>query len=77
MSGPINGISKTSLWAAWKEVRIEVKNSTVRDIVDFLDYDIQPDVWIDRLLGQIAAGSYEPQTPSRFALAKSGGLKDD
>lgn len=75
MPGPISGISKTSLWAAWKEVRAEVRNSTVRDIVDFLDYDIHPDVWIDRLLSQIAAGTYEPQTPFRFALAKSGGFK--
>lgn len=75
MPGPISGINKTSLWSAWKEVRAEARNSTVRDIVDFLDYDIQPDVWIHRLLGHIAAGTYEPQTPSRFALAKSGGFK--
>ena len=75
MPGPISGISKTSLWAAWKEVRTEVKNSTVRDIADFLDYDIDPDVWIARLLTQIKTGSYEPQAPLRFALAKSGGFK--
>jgi len=75
MPGAISGISKTSLWAAWKEVRAEVRNSTVRDIVDFLDYDIQPDVWISRLLAQIVAGTYEPQTPLRFALAKSGGFR--
>lgn len=75
MPGPISGISKTSLWAAWKEVRTEVKNSTVRDIVDFLDYDIEPDVWIARVLTQIKTGTYEPQPPLRFALAKSGGFK--
>jgi hypothetical protein len=75
MPGPISGISKSSLWAAWKEVRTEVKNSTVRDVVDFLDYDIDPDIWIVRLLNQIKNGSYEPQTPLRFTLAKSGGFK--
>jgi hypothetical protein len=75
MHGPISGISRTSLWTAWKQVRAEVKHSTVRDIVDFIDYDINPDVWINRTLSQIATGSYEPQTPSRFALAKSGGFK--
>lgn len=75
MPGPIAGISKTSLWGAWKEVRTEVKNSTVRDIIDFLDYDIDPDIWIARLLRQVKAGAYEPQTPLRFTLAKSGGFK--
>jgi hypothetical protein len=75
MPGAISGISKTSLWSAWKEVRTEVKNSTVRDVIDFLDYDIDPDIWIARLLRQIKAGTYEPQTPLRFTLAKSGGFK--
>ena|SRR5436309_954333 len=75
MPGPIAGISKTSLWGAWKEVRTEVKNSTVRDVIDFLDYDIDPDIWIARLLRQVKAGAYEPQTPLRFTLAKSGGFK--
>lgn len=75
MPGPITGISKTSLWGAWKEVRIEVKNSTIRDVVDFLDYDIDPDIWIGRLLRQVKTGGYEPQTPLRFTLAKSGGFK--
>jgi hypothetical protein len=75
MPGPITDISKTSLWGAWKEVRTEVKNSTVRDVIDFLDYDIDPDIWIARLLRQVKAGTYELQTPLRFALAKSGGFK--
>lgn len=75
MPGTISGISRTSLWAAWKEVRTEVRNSTIRDVIDFLDYDIEPDVWVGRLLRQIKAGTYEPQTPLRFTLAKSGGFK--
>jgi|SRR5690348_1190 len=75
MPGPIGGISKSSLWSAWKEIRAEVRNSTVRDVVDFLDYDIDPEIWIIRVLNQVNSGSYEPQTPLRFALAKSGGFK--
>jgi hypothetical protein len=74
MQGSITGISKTSLWNAWKEVRSEIKNATVRDVADFLDYDINPDIWIDRLLRQVKDGSYEPQTPRRFVIAKSGGF---
>ena len=60
LPGQIRGISRTSLWKSWKAVRKEIKNSSVRDIVDFLDYDVNPDVWIDRLLAQIASGNYEP-----------------
>jgi hypothetical protein len=75
MQGAIGGISKSSLWSSWEEVRAEIKNSTVRDIVDFLDYDVDPDIWITRVLSQVKVGIYEPQTPLRFTLAKSGGFK--
>ena len=74
LPGQIRGISRTSLWKSWKAVRKEIKNSSVRDIVDFLDYDVNPDVWIDRLLAQIASGNYEPDTPRRFTLGKSKGF---
>ncbi len=75
MQGNILGINKTSLWLAWKEIRSELRGSTVRDVIDFLDYDIEPDSWILRLLAQVKAGTYEPHSPTRFALAKSGGFK--
>ena len=34
MPGSIPRISRTSLWKAWKAVRKELKNSSVRDVVD-------------------------------------------
>ena len=73
--GSIAGISKSSVWQAWKEVRTELRHGTVRDVIDFLDYDIEPDTWMQRLLRHVKAGSYEPHTPIRFSLAKSGGFK--
>src|SRR6266704_2891960 len=75
MPGLIRGVSATSLWGAWKELRTEIRHSSVRDIIDFLDYDVDPSIWITRLLGQIKAGAYEPDAPLRFTLAKSGGFK--
>ena len=75
MPGKIHGIAKTSMWSAWKSIRTQLRQSTVRDVVDFLDYDIEPDIWIRRLLRQIGTGFYEPATPTRFTLAKSGGFK--
>jgi retron-type reverse transcriptase len=63
------------VWQAWKEIRSELRHATVRDVIDFLDYDIEPDIWIRRLLRQVKAGTYEPHPPLRFSLAKSGGFK--
>ena len=74
MPGNIPRISPTSLWRSWKAVRKELKNSSIRDVVDFLEYDVDPDVWINRLLASISQGTYEPQPPRRFTLGKSKGF---
>jgi hypothetical protein len=42
--------------------------------VDFLDYDVNPDVWINRLVNSIKNGTYEPDLPRRFTLGKSKGF---
>jgi hypothetical protein len=70
----IRGISRTSLWSAWKQIRRDLNNSSVRDVADFLDYDIAPDVWINTLLRQIRTGRYEPGAPYRFCLGKGNGF---
>ncbi len=70
----IKGISKTSLWSTWKIVRAELKNATMRDVIDFVDYDVDPDKWIRTLLVQISSGRYEPATPFRFTIGKSNGF---
>ncbi len=74
LPGPIRGITRTSLWKSWKDLRKELKKSSVRDIVDFIDFDVNPDVWINRLLARVASGSYEPEVPIRFTLGKSKGF---
>ncbi|MGH7432811.1 MAG: RNA-directed DNA polymerase [Candidatus Methylomirabilales bacterium] len=74
MTAAIPGINRTSLWNAWKLVRKQIKNATLRDVIDYLEYDIDPDKWIDRLLRDIAAGAYEPGAPRRYMLAKSKGF---
>jgi hypothetical protein len=75
LQSQIQGISRSSLWLAWKEIRPALRNATVRDVIDYLDYDIDPEVWIRRLLRNIESGTYEPQAPTRFSLAKAGGFK--
>jgi hypothetical protein len=46
-----------------------------RDVIDFLEYDINPKVWIRRLFDEIRDGNYNPETPIRFYIAKSNGFK--
>jgi hypothetical protein len=67
-------INRSSLWNAWKSIRLELRNASVRDVVDYLDFDINPDTWINRLRDQVSSGRYEPSVPSRFMLAKSSGF---
>jgi hypothetical protein len=76
LPGRIRGISRTSLWRSWKAVRKELKKSSVRDVIDFLDYDVNPDTWINRLLERIASGRYEPETARRFTLGNPRGLAE-
>jgi len=71
---PIRGISKTSLWSTWKIIRAELRSASIRDVIDFVDYDVDPDKWIQRLLDQVSGGRYEPSTPFRFTLGKSNGF---
>ena len=74
MTRSIRRISHTSLWNAWKTIRKELRHASIRDVVDFLEYDIDPEVWINRLLDQVACGTYEPRPPLRFMVAKSKGF---
>lgn len=74
LPGRIRGISRTSLWKSWKAIRKDLKRSSVRDVVDLLDFDVNPDVWINRLLHRIESGDYEPEPPTRFTLGKSKGF---
>ncbi len=74
MPGPVVGINRTSLWNSWKSIRQQLHKASVRDVVDFFEYDVEPEVWIRSLLRKIADGSYEPDRSRRFTLAKSKGF---
>jgi len=74
MNSSIKRITRTALWTAWKAIRQEIKRVPHRDVIDYLEYDLDPDVWINRLLRQISQGGYEPTTPLRYTLAKSKGF---
>lgn len=70
----IPGVTKTALWKSWKEVRERIRDSSLRDIVDFIEFDVEPDKWIGVLLTDLRRGSYLPSAPRRFPLGKSKGF---
>ena len=70
----IRAINKSSLWRAWKNIRKQLSRTSMRDITDYAEFDIDPDWWIDKLLKDIEAGRYEPARPYRFTLAKKQGF---
>lgn len=72
--GGIPGITRSSLWASWKAIRRELRYSSLRDVVDWLDFDLDPDKWIKTLLRQISDGRYDPGVPARFTIGKSMGF---
>ena len=70
----IQGITKHSLWAAWKNIRKQLGRASLRDVTDFFEYDIDPDWWIKQLLADVESGRYEPTTAHRFPVAKKMGF---
>lgn len=70
----IPGINRSALWSAWKEVRRLLKRSARRDVLDYLEYDIDPDVWINRLLRNLNSEDYIPERPVRHSVAKKKGF---
>lgn len=74
ISSGFPGVTRTSLWNARKEIRKSLKRAPFRDVLDALEYDIDPDKWISRLLRDLKQGTYRPEVPTRQSLAKSNGF---
>jgi hypothetical protein len=72
--GAIPRVSRTSLWNSWKTIRKDLRSASVRDVIDYLEYDVDPEKWISALTRQIASGRYEPSALVRFTLGKSTGF---
>ena len=70
----VQGINRNSLWGAWKDVRKQLSRTSRRDITDYVEFDIDPDSWINQLLKGVNTGNYEPVAPYRFTLAKKMGF---
>ena len=67
-------INRGTLWNAWKAVRKQLSRASIRDVTDYVEFDIDPDCWINRLVSDIEDDSYQPGNPYRYTLAKNLGL---
>lgn len=70
----IQGITRSTLWTAWRNVRKQLSRTFLRDVTDFVEYDIDPEWWIKRLVKDVEAGRYEPMSSHRFTVAKKMGF---
>ena len=70
----IPGLTRPSLWKAWKNVRKLLRKASRRDVTDYFEFDVEPEQWIQRTVEDIRKGRYEPAPPYRFSLAKSMGF---
>src|SRR6266566_32608 len=77
MAGQIIGVNKSSLWLAWKEIRAQLRNASVRDVIDFLDYDIEPNVWIERMLRHISSGGFRAKPSVSISTREVTQLQTD
>jgi hypothetical protein len=64
-------ITRALLLRAWKEVRGTLMRYSFRDALDFVEYDIDPEKWITRLVYSLRDGTYRPHPASVGYLTKS------
>ena len=66
-------VSKERLRATWRIIRREARRHRIRDVVDYLDWSRSIDECLPDLSHSLLEGSYAPQPPARYDLAKAKG----
>jgi hypothetical protein len=66
-------VSPERLRATWRTIRREARRHRIRDVVDYLDWSRSIDECIPELSQSLLQGSYAPQPPARYDLAKAKG----
>jgi len=64
---------QAKLRKTWNAVRKELRYSTYRDSIDWLDWVIQIDNTLSDIRKDILDGKYQPLPPTRYELGKSKG----
>jgi hypothetical protein len=66
-------VSPERLRTTWRTIRREARRHRIRDVVDYLDWSRSIDECIPELSQSLLQGSYAPQPPARYDLAKAKG----
>ena len=66
-------VSTERLRATWRIIRREARRHRIRDVVDYLDWSRSIDECLPDLSRSLLEGSYAPQPPARYDLAKAKG----
>jgi Reverse transcriptase (RNA-dependent DNA polymerase) len=64
-------LTRALLLRAWKEVRGSIMRYSYRDALDHVEYDIEPEKWISRLIATVRDGTYRPHPATIGYLTKS------
>ena len=70
----IDGISKHTLWESWKNIRKQLSRTFLRDVADFVEYDVDPDWWIRDCSRRLRLGSTSRHCPP-FHRCKEDGIQ--
>ncbi len=73
MPAPLSFFDAKLLRRTWRQLRKELRQATIRDVRDWLDWAVTLDQTLSELQKDLLDTSYVPTTPSRFEAAKSYG----
>lgn len=65
--------SPNELRKTWKQLKTEFQKAAVRDVIDYLDWRVLLDHSLQDLSRAVIAGTFNPDSPQRYELAKSKG----
>jgi Reverse transcriptase (RNA-dependent DNA polymerase) len=73
LTSPAQFFAVGELRTTWRQLRKELRQATIRDVVDWIDWARGIDQSLSELHAELCDGSYHPSPPSRFEVPKAAG----
>jgi hypothetical protein len=73
MTTPAQFFAVGALRVTWRQLRKELRQADIRDVVDWIDWARGLDQSLAELHDELSRGTYHPSPPSRFEVPKSAG----
>jgi len=65
--------SQKRLRYTWNNIRKEIRNHSLRDVIDWLDWALSIDTTLKTIRKQVLESSYKPLNPTRYEMPKTRG----